>query len=109
MLFSSSGERLYRTARIAVTLGALALAGVYSATAQYAQRPAAAKQSKGPRALGLLQLSPDGKARLIPIAILYNGEFYDASAYKASPVPMALESGIVYEAERTGASLGLFT
>jgi hypothetical protein len=59
--------------------------------------------------MGLLQLSPSGKAHLIPITILYDGEFYDASAYKAAPVPMALESGTVYEAVRTGVSQGLFT
>jgi hypothetical protein len=64
---------------------------------------------KGPRAMGLLQLAPNGKAHLIPITILYDGEFYDASAYKASPVPMALESGTVYEAMQTGVSQGLFT
>jgi hypothetical protein len=64
---------------------------------------------KPPRALGLLQLAPNGKAHLIPITILYDGEFYDASAYKAAPVPMALESGTVYEALRTGVSQGLFT
>ena len=59
--------------------------------------------------MGLVQLSPNGKARLVPITILYDGEFYDASAYKASPVPMALESGTVYEGVRTGVSQGLFT
>lgn len=70
---------------------------------------AARQKPKGPRALGLVQLLPNGKARLIPITILYDGEFYDASAYKASPVPMALESGTVYEGVRTGVSQGLFT
>jgi hypothetical protein len=64
----------------------------------------------GPRALGLVQISPKGKkARFIPIAIMMNGKFYDASAYKADPVPMALEFGIVYEAFRTGVSQGTFT
>ncbi len=52
---------------------------------------------------------PNGKARLIPVTILWDGEFYDASAYKAAPVPMALESGTVYEGIRTGVSQGLFT
>ena len=56
-----------------------------------------------------MQLLPNGKARLVPITILYDGEFYDAGAYKASPVPMALESGTVYEGVRTGVSQGLFT
>ena len=31
------------------------------------------------------------------------------ASYKADPVPMALDSGVVYEGERTGNSLGLFT
>lgn len=67
------------------------------------------KTSKGPRALGLLELPPKGKAHLIPITILIDGKYYDASAYKAAPVPMALWSDTVYEAMRTGVSLGLFT
>jgi len=40
---------------------------------------------------------------------MVDGDFYDASAYKANPIPMALDSGTVYEAERSGKSLGLFT
>jgi len=67
------------------------------------------KKVKGPRAVGLLQLTSSGKGTLIPIAILVDGKFYDASAYKADPVPMALESGTVYEVEQTGSSQGLFT
>src|SRR5579863_10439530 len=69
------------------------------------------KPAKGsePRAVGLLQLNSGGKATLIPIVIRIDGRFYDASVYKADPVPMALESGTVYEAERAGDSQGLFT
>jgi len=59
--------------------------------------------------LGLLELAPNGKAHLIPITILIDGKYYDASAYKAAPVPMALWSDTVYEAVRTGVSMGLFT
>jgi hypothetical protein len=66
-------------------------------------------KDKGPRALGLLELAPDGRARLIPIAIMVDGKFYDASAYKASPVPLALWSETVYEGEINGVSQGLFT
>src|SRR5207253_2533674 len=51
----------------------------------------------------------NGKAHLIPITIMYDGRFYDAGAYKAAPVPMALERGTVYEAVRSGVSQGLFT
>ncbi|MGB0050445.1 MAG: hypothetical protein WBP70_23580, partial [Terriglobales bacterium] len=65
---------------------------------------------KGPRALGLVQLSPTGKkARFVPIAIMMDGKFYDAGAYKADPVPMALDFGIVYEGFRSGVSQGVFT
>jgi hypothetical protein len=67
------------------------------------------KETKGPRALGLVELSSDGKARLIPIAIMVDGKFYDAGAYKASPVPLALWSETVYEGEKTGVPQGLFT
>jgi hypothetical protein len=67
------------------------------------------KVNKGPRALGLLELSPSGKAYLIPVTIMIDGKFYDASAYKAAPVPMALWSETVYEGFRTGVSQGLFT
>jgi hypothetical protein len=63
---------------------------------------------KGPRALGLVQLSGK-KARIIPIAIMLDGKFYDAASYKASPVPMALDFGVVYEGFRTGVSQGTFT
>jgi len=73
------------------------------------ERRIATKKDMGPRALGLLRLTASGKASLVPIAIFINGKFWDASAYKAAPVPMALDSGTVYEVERTGNSLGLFT
>ncbi len=59
--------------------------------------------------MGLIELAPNGKAHLIPITIMVNGEYYDASEYKASPVPMSLDTGIVYEAVKTGVSQGLFT
>jgi len=67
------------------------------------------KKEAGPRAVGVLQMAANGKATLVPVAILVNGKFFDASVYKADPVPMALDSGNVYEGERTGNSLGLFT
>lgn len=73
---------------------------------QYGRKAAV---DKGPRALGLVQLSPKGKARIIPVAVMMDGKFYDASSYKAAPVPMALDFGIVYEGFSTGVSQGLFT
>jgi hypothetical protein len=74
-----------------------------------AQTPYGAKPYKGPRALGLIELPAKGKPHVVPIAILVNGQFYDASAYKADPVPMALWSETVYEGFKTGVSQGLFT
>jgi hypothetical protein len=74
---------------------------------QYGRKPLV---DKGPRALGLVQLSPKGKkGRLIPIVIMMGGKFYDAGSYKAMPVPMALDFDTVYEGFRSGVSQGVFT
>ncbi len=105
-------RRLYRNRLFAVTLAALTwLPGSFLAAQgplqQYGRKAAA---DKGPRALGLIQLSPKGnKGRLTPIAIMMDGKFYDAGSYKATPVPMALDFDIVYEGFRTGVSQGVFT
>jgi hypothetical protein len=96
---------LYRSARLSVICVLLGLTFVQAGDGQGTRKG----KEKTPRALGLLELAPDGKARLIPIAIMVDGKFYDASAYKASPVPLALWSETVYEAERNGVSQGLFT
>ena len=98
-----SPSSTYRIAGRIVILVALTAAVIF---AQFAKRGTV---SKGPRALGLLLLAANGKAHLVPVCIMLDGRFYDASIYKADPVPMALDSGTVYEAERTGESLGLFT
>lgn len=76
------------------------------AFAQFAKKR---QVSKGPRALGLLELAANGKAHLLPVTIMIDGRFYDAGAYKADPVPMALQPGTVYEALKSGVSQGLFT
>ncbi|HST09257.1 MAG TPA: hypothetical protein VLL05_02680 [Terriglobales bacterium] len=97
---------LYRRAGRAVICALLACVVAQTASAQVAKKT---RETKGPRALGLLELSSDGNARLVPIAIMVDGKFYDAGAYKASPVPLALWSQTVYEAEKTGVPQGLFT
>jgi len=115
-----SSKFLYRKAGLAVIFAALwGIAFSATCRAQASQEEQGAeiapqakkpkKKGRDPRAIGLLQLLPNGKTTLIPIAILMDGKFYDASAYKATPVPMVLESGTVYEAIRTGKSVGLFT
>jgi len=40
---------------------------------------------------------------------MVDGKFFDAGAYLAKPVPMAVDFGIVYEGFRTGVSQGIFT
>jgi hypothetical protein len=75
------------------------------AFAQIAKR---AHSSKGPRALGLVELAANGKAHLIAVTIMIDGKFYDAGAYKADPVPMALQGETVYEALKAGVPQGLF-
>ena len=77
-----------------------------AATAQVAKRRAV---SKGPRALGLIEIDDKGAGRLVPIAIMIDGRFYDAGAYKADPIPMALQPGTVYEGVKSGVPQGLFT
>ncbi len=94
-----------------MTLAALILLGgawlaAQILTPQYGRKQ---ERDKGPRALALIQLAPKGKGRLIPIAIMMDGKFYDAGSYKAAPVPMALDFGVVYEAFRSGVSQGVFT
>jgi hypothetical protein len=111
MEFFPRCSSLYRKGAFCVTLvAAIALASsLVEAQAPLAQYGRKAAVDKGPRALGLVQLSPKGKARLIPIAVMMDGKFYDAGSYKAAPVPMALDFGIVYEGFVTGVSQGLFT
>jgi len=95
-------SRLYRKAAPAVILGLCIAVG----SAQYAKK---APKTSGPRALGVLQLAANGKGHLVPVTIMIDGKFYDAGAYKADPVPMALQSETVYEALKTGDPQGLFT
>lgn len=96
-------------ARGFVILAVLAALPQFSAAQYSAIHHDDQKRDLGPRAIALLELSPDGTAKLVPVAIMINGDFFDASAYKADPVPMSLDSGTVYEGMQTGVSQGLFT
>jgi hypothetical protein len=82
----------------------------------FALTVASAQQRRKPhklRATGLLELTTDRAgtvaARLTPIAILDQGHFEDASIYKAAPRPMAIENGVVYEAQKSGVPVGYVT
>ena len=73
-----------------------------------------AKTRKGPRAIAVLQWEGDPNAPkphtsvLVPITILNEGKYYDASIYLASPVPMAIDSGVVYDILKGGELVGTF-
>jgi hypothetical protein len=100
---SSRSEPSLSRSIIIIAIGLVLLGAGFAQIAK--RRPA----DKGPRALGLIELAANGKAHLVPVTIMIDGRFYDAAAYKADPVPMALQSDIVYEAVKTGVSQGLFT
>jgi hypothetical protein len=72
-------------------------------------KPKPKKKDAGPRALAFLEIASSGRGTVTPIAILVDGKFYDASAYKATPAPLALEPGTIYEGMRAGNPQGLFT
>jgi hypothetical protein len=96
---------LYRNIARYATVGC-AFFLVVIATAQVRRRY---QPPAGPRATGMLQIAPNGSARLIPIVYYENGKYYDARFYKATPAPYVLASDIVYEAMKSGVSEGLFT
>ena len=105
----ATGEWIARQGRAPrKTITAIAL-GLLLASFAFAQFQKRRPADKGPRAVALLQLAENGKAHLIPVAIMIDGRFYDAGAYKADPVPLALQSETVYEAQKTGVPQGLFT
>ena len=54
-------------------------------------------------------LVADGKARLMPVAILVDGKFYDANLYRATPRPMAVDPEIIYDVLQEGKTIGTFT
>jgi hypothetical protein len=64
------------------------------------------------RATGLLELVSDSSGehyRLTPITVLDGGHFHDATIYQTTPQPMALTTGVVYEAQKNGLPIGTLT
>ena len=76
-----------------------------------AQQPSTTtkKTKRGPRAIAVVEFLPNGKMRLVPVALWIEGKYYDASLYGANPEPMALEPQTVYEAQSFGEPTGTFT
>src|SRR6476646_11232163 len=65
------------------------------------------------RATAILEVTTDSagivSTRVVPVTILDEGMFHDAGIYKATPQPMALDKGIVYEGQAYGIPVGYAT
>jgi len=65
------------------------------------------------RATAVVEITTDPagivSTRIFPVTILDENRFNDAGIYKASPRPMALENGIVYEGQMAGIPAGYAT
>jgi len=65
------------------------------------------------RATAILEVTTDSagivSTRVVPVTILDEGTFHDAGIYKATPQPMALDKGIVYEGQASGIPVGYAT
>jgi hypothetical protein len=116
----NSSCHLYLVCRLCVIVAVLA-AFIGDALGQSRKKP------RGPRALAVLEMGPPAEAaaaspgareplakgvgfpRLFPVTILENGKYYDATVYKATPVPLAVQQGVVYDVQHNGVPQGLFT
>jgi len=103
----------FRTRRLYRPLVAATLIAAVLAPMPLSAQLRTTKPKKGPRAIAVVRWEPDEKGRaiprLLPVALLEEGRFYDAGLYRANPRPMALEPGVVYEAQDRGDVLGFFT
>jgi hypothetical protein len=102
---------LYSRRKLLASLGSAILCLLvlaFTATVN-AQRRASHKL----RATAVLEVTTDPagivSTRVIPVTVLDDGRFQDASTYKAAPRPMALDNGIVYEAQKSGVVTGYVT
>lgn len=59
--------------------------------------------------MAVLERYTDGKARLVPVVIFYEGQFLDAGFYNSTPVPFAIRGDTLYEVQHAGQPVGLFT
>lgn len=87
----------------------LVLVCAAAVTSAFAQRRKAHKL----RATAVVEVNTDSAGivatHVFPVTILDEGRFHDASIYKATPAPMALDNGIVYEAQKEGIPVGYAT
>jgi hypothetical protein len=75
-----------------------------------AQTHKVAAPEKVTRALAVYEytgeLAKPDAARLIPVSLFIDNHLVDADVYLANPVPMALDTGIVYSLEHAGENIG---
>ncbi|MDE1154632.1 MAG: hypothetical protein PW735_02760 [Acidobacteriaceae bacterium] len=68
------------------------------------------KQEKTTRALAVYEFTGDvakpTSARLVPVSLFIDGTYENAGTYRANPVPLALDTGNVYELESAGEQKG---
>jgi hypothetical protein len=76
----------------------------------WAQTHAIKKTEDVVRAVAVYEWTGDeGKAtasRVVPVSLFIDGQFQDAAIYMARPVPMALDTGTVYEVRKAGVDSG---
>jgi hypothetical protein len=99
---------LYSRSRFLAS-AALVLVCAAAFTTATAQRRKAHKL----RATAVVEVTTDSAGivgtRVFPVTILDESGFHDAGIYKATPQPMALDNGIVYEAQADGIPVGYAT
>lgn len=87
----------------------LVLVCAAAVTTAFAQRRKAHKL----RATAVVEVTTDSAGiiatHVFPVTVLDEGRFRDASIYKATPQPLALDNGIVYEAQTSGIPVGYAT
>ena len=71
-----------------------------------AQMHAVKKPETVVRAVGVYEFTGDESKptamRLVPVSLFINGKLEDAGIYMARPAPFALETGTIYEAQKSG-------
>ncbi len=109
----SRGSRICGSAILSTCLTAgICFSGGAVALAQYPTEKKAEKKSTNPRAVAVLEwVGAPGKpsaSRLIPVSIFIDGALQDGGLYLARPEPMTLESGTLYELQKSGKPVGMF-
>ena len=84
--------------------------GIAGAASLFGQMHKVAKPEEVVRAVGVYEWTGDRTkptaSRLIPVTLFIDGELQDAGVYLARPVPLAIDSGTIYEVDKAGVAEG---